>query len=137
MKFWHLAIVALMNKYSTLAIGLLVLCGCARIDPADIVGTYARQVPGTSERLHVMADGTFEQTVNYADGATFTLQDSWTNDYRQVSFRRLYITVEMETGNTMQPPELRHMVNLKYGPDILVKSVESRYLFRKQRAEGQ
>lgn len=126
------AIVVLLNRFVLMAVSLLTMSGCDRFNPAVIAGTYTRTVPGLSETLLVNADGTFEQTVKFADGEVFSVKDSWTNQYRQVSFKRLYVVFDVETKTTINPPELRYMVNLQCGQDVLVKNAESGYLFRKQ-----
>ena len=123
---------ALLSRYCLATGGILILCGCDRVTPANITGSYTRTAPGLSENLLVKTDGTFEQTVTFTDGEKFTVEDTWTNEYRQVSLKRFYVTFDVETGKTIRPPELRYAVNLEFGQDTLVKNAASGYLFRKQ-----
>ena len=134
-------VVLLLNRCLLAVILAQLLVGCGRIVPADIAGTYVRTFRGLSETVVVKPDGMFKQTVNYGDGETFTITDSWTNDYKQVCFKRLYFTFSVETGNTIKPPELRHMAYLRWEQDVLVVNADianRAYLFRKQsQAKGQ
>jgi hypothetical protein len=112
-----------------------IATGCGQVAPSAVVGSYVRTASGVKETLLLKQDGTFNQVVEDASGKTFTLTDSWTNEYKRVCFHRFYFTFEVATGKLIQPPALRSMAYLRWEKDVLVVNadIEDRiYLFHKQ-----
>ena len=112
-------------------VALSCFVGCGRVTPLEIAGTYNRSKPGLKEVIVVKTNGTFEQTINFIGSDSYSVKGSWTNEYSRVTFDKLYITLDVETGRDIKPPELRYMVYLQYGDGVLVNSFTHHYLFDK------
>jgi hypothetical protein len=123
------------DKLCFLGFALWSILGCSPPSPSDITGTYTRLAPGFRETLIIKQDGTFQQTVNYSNETPVELRDTWTNEYKQISFHRLYVTFDIETGRMIKPPGLVYLAKLEVGKGILIVNADRAdriYAFRRQ-----
>ena len=131
MKLSHL----IKSRLLVVGIYSAMLLGCRGPTASEIAGTYVRTFQGLKEILTIKVDGTFEQILKYDTGKTLSVKDSWTKNYKAISFNRLYFTFDVATGKPLEPPELTYAVRMQSVPGALIVNADFSdrpYLFRKE-----
>ena len=77
-------------------------------------------------------DGTYSQTVVYADGHTVRLKDKWKVENRGLVLQTFYLTFDIEKMRLIDPPIKGSFAILWNEKGMLVKEPYTKYIFCKE-----
>lgn len=91
---------------SILVIAIAGCCfGCRKPSVPEVSGTYQRVFLGVSEKMMLNQNGSFTQTITYADKQSWSTDGNWTIKNRGILFDSYYVYWNMETMTPVIPPK--------------------------------
>jgi hypothetical protein len=108
--------------WKTAFVAIICLCGCRPPSNADFVGTYDRGVGSAKESFSIYSNGTFKQTIDYADGRSWLTNGTWSIHYKVIQLDRCFELYDDEKQTVMEPPRVTYSFTLEKSGHTLSRS---------------
>jgi len=127
MKKSILLVLSAFAAFAVIAGGLYALLRAPMPSESSILGIYTADRDGYSDRVEIMPDYKFAQTLKTPDGDTITNSGTWTLRNRGLDIGDYSFFIDSMTGEILAKPERFSLFPFSVYPDMLIRDWDSNF----------